>query len=553
MKTAKIAIIGRPNVGKSSLFNLLLKRKAAIVENTPGITRDRNYAEVENNGTLLQLIDTAGIENFTDDDLAKRMNDVSKYAIKEADAIVFIVDGRDGIVGEDEQLAKILQKSNKPIYVVINKCDLRSAESVKYEVYALGFGEPLMISVEHNRGIKELKKELFDFTLKLNEESNEDEIKQELLQKKNEVIFTGGKLDKNQMKKALKEAELLFEENVIDTDETDYEKLNEELASQEELDIEDDRWLEEAESESLAEEEFEPIEKFPIRLTIVGRPNAGKSTIINALTTQQRMLTGNEAGLTRESIATLWEYEGQRIELVDTAGVRKKAKVAENIEEMSVTSTMRSIRAADVVCLMIDAQTGIQTQDRVIASRAIENGKPLAVVLNKWDLIENKDELREEARHIVDYKITQIKEIPILTLSALTSKGVHKLMPQVLDLYLRSKSRIPTGALNVLIKQLTAYHTPPRRKNREIKIKYVTQIDIKPPTFAIWANLPEELPSSYIRYLENGIREVYELDGIPLEFKPRNTRNPYANRKKPSERYDPRKKDKTCSTKTCKS
>jgi len=528
MKTAKIAIIGRPNVGKSSLFNLLLKRKAAIVENTPGITRDRNYAEVENNGTLLQLIDTAGIENFTDDDLAKRMNEVSKYAIKEADAIVLILDGRDGIVGEDEQLAKILQKSNRPVYVAINKCDLNSAESVKYEAYALGFGEPLMISVEHNRGIKELKKALFDFTLELNEESEEDQTKQELLQKKNEVIFTGGKLDKNQMKKALKEAELLFEENVVLNDTTDYEAINDEL--EEETEVDDDKWLEEAESESIGDEKA-PIENFPIRLTIVGRPNAGKSTIINALTTQQRMLTGDEAGLTRESIATLWEYEGQRIELVDTAGVRKKAKVAEDIEEMSVTSTMRSIRAADVVCLMIDSQTGIQTQDRVIASRAIENGKPLVIVLNKWDIIDNKDEIRAQAREIVDYKITQIKEIPILTLSALTARGVHKLMPQVLDLYLRSKSRIPTGELNVLIKQLTSYHTPPRRRNREIKIKYVTQIDIKPPTLAIWANIPEEIPSSYMRYLENGIREVYELDGIPLEFKPRNTRNPYAGKK----------------------
>ena len=537
MKTAKIAIIGRPNVGKSSLFNLLLKRKAAIVENTPGITRDRNYAEVENNGTLLQLIDTAGIENFTDDDLARRMNDVSKYAIKEADAIVFIVDGRDGIVAEDEQLAAILQKSGRPVYVAVNKCDLRSAESVKYECYALGFGEPLMISVEHNRGIKELKKELFDFTVKLNEESEEEMIKQELLQKKNEIIFTGGKLDKNQMKKALKEAEMLFEENVVLEDETDYEAMvDEEL---EEL-VDDEKWQEEADSESIGDED-EPIENFPIRLTIVGRPNAGKSTIINALTTQQRMLTGDEAGLTRESISTLWQFENQRIELVDTAGVRKKAKVNENIEEMSVTSTMRSIRAADVVCLMIDARTGIQTQDRVIASRAIENGKPLVVVLNKWDVIENKDEVRAEAREIVDYKITQIKEIPILTLSALTAKGVHKLMPQVLDLYLRSKSRIGTGELNVLVRQLTSYHTPPRRRNRELKIKYMTQIDIKPPTFAVWANLPDEIPGSYMRYLENGIREVYELDGIPLEFKPRNTTNPYANRKK-TERYDPRNK-----------
>lgn len=528
MKTAKIAIIGRPNVGKSSLFNLLLKRKAAIVENTPGVTRDRNYAEVENNGTLLQLIDTAGIENFTDNDLARRMNDVSKTAIKEADAIVFMVDGRDGIVAEDEQLASILQKSGRPIYVVINKCDLNSAASVQYEVYALGFGEAFMISVEHNRGIKELKKALFDFTLELNEESEEEQIKQELLHKKNEIIFNGGKLDKNQMKKALKEAELLFEENVVIDDEVDY------TAELPEEDLpDDDAWLEEADSEAIGdlEEDEGPIENFPIRLTIVGRPNAGKSTIINALTTQQRMLTGDEAGLTRESIATLWEFEGQRIELVDTAGVRRKAKVNEDIEEMSVTSTMRSIRAADVVCLMIDSQTGIQTQDRVIASRAIEHGKPLVIVLNKWDLIDNKDEIRAAAREIVDYKITQIKEIPILTVSALTAKGVHKLMPQVLDLYLRSKSRIPTGALNVLIKQLISYHTPPRRKNREIKIKYVTQIGIKPPTFAIWANLADELPSSYLRYLENGIREVYELDGIPLEFKPRSTRNPFAGRK----------------------
>lgn len=545
MKTAKIAIVGRPNVGKSSLFNLLLKRKAAIVENTPGVTRDRNYAEVENNGTLLQLIDTAGIENFSDSDLAKRMNEVSKVAIKEADAVLFIVDGKDGIVSEDEQLANILQKSNKPIFVAINKCDLNSAQDVKYEIYGLGFGEPMMISVEHNRGMKELKKALFDFTIELNENSEEEQTKQDLLHKKNEIIFNGGKLDKNQMKKALKEAELLFDENVMVDESIDYTSQEDDI--EDDFDDENEEWLHEAESEAIGDLE-EPIENFPIRLTIVGRPNAGKSTLINALTAQQRMLTGDEAGLTRESISTLWQYENQRIELVDTAGVRKKSRVNEDLEEMSVSSTMRSIRAADVVCLMIDAKAGIETQDRVIASRAIEHGKPLIVVLNKWDVIDNKDEVRAAAKEIVDYKITQIKDIPVLTISALTAKNVHKIMPVVLDLYLRSKSRIPTGELNILIRQLTSYHTPPRRKNRELKIKYVTQIDIKPPTFAIWANLPDEIPGSYMRYLENGIREVYELDGIPMEFKPRNTRNPYANKKK-TERYDPRKKD----NKTCKS
>ncbi|MCP4354168.1 MAG: ribosome biogenesis GTPase Der [Proteobacteria bacterium] len=524
MKTAKIAIIGRPNVGKSSLFNVLLRRKAAIVEDTPGITRDRNYSEVENNGTILQLIDTAGIENFTDDGLAKRMNAISKQAIKESDAVIFLIDGKYGLVNEDEQLAAELQKSGRKIFMVINKCDLNSAEDVKYESYALGFGEPLMISAEHRRGIKELKQTLYDFTIKINEIFDEDHIVQETLIRKNRVIFSEDtKLNKNKLKKALKEAERLFDDVEEVSDDVNYEEPAIEIEEPT-----DDLWLGAAQEESIDNVKEEPIEKFPIRLALVGRPNAGKSTIVNALTRQNRMLTGDEAGLTRESISTLWEYKGQRIDLIDTAGVRKKAKVNESIEEMSVSSTMRTIRGADIVCLMIDATDGIQNQDRTIASRAVEQGKPIIILLNKWDIVENKDEVRKEAQEILDFKITQVKNIPMITLSALTSRGVNKLMPEVFDLYIKSKSRIPTSELNILIKKLVSYHTPPRRKNREVKIKYITQIGIKPPTFALWANLAEELPASYMRYLENGLRDVYELDGVPLEFKPRSTMNPFA-------------------------
>lgn len=452
----KIALIGRPNVGKSTLFNKLIGRQAAIVHDTPGVTRDRNYAQMKLAQQYnITLIDTAGFEEGTSDDLAQRMNKISEAAVDEADAVFFVVDGSVGITSLDEGLAHILQRSNKPVYVLVNKADKKAMQEHIYEVYGLGFDNIIEVAAEHNIGLAEVKN-----------------------------------ISVSLAKKAIEEKSL---------------------------------------SEGDLEEEDQPL-----RMAIVGRPNAGKSTLINQLLKSDRMLTGPEAGLTRESISTMWQYDGKDIELIDTAGLRKKAKINEKIEKTGASISIKAIDRAHVVVLLLDATQPFEQQDRVIASKVAEEGRALVIALNKWDLIpeEEKEEVMKDVDHLLEHSFSQVKGVPVVRFSALSGKNIHKLMPKVFAIHEKWQTKISTSHLNRFLEGMLEAHQPPFKKGRRLKFKYMTQVANRPPTFAIWVNLPEEVPNSYIRYLQNGLREAFDLEGVVMRLVMRGGQNPYEGKKK---------------------
>jgi len=443
MKFVKIVIAGRPNVGKSTLFNRLTGRKSALVDPTPGVTRDSKLVRAEIGGLPFDLIDTAGLE-LGEDGIAGRLNELAEDAIEEADAVLFMIDGKDGITTMDESIAAYLRTSGKPIVSIINKSDVHSSDDVVYEFYSLGLeGEPLHISAEHGRGLDELAMVM----------------------------------------------QPIINEKTVEVVEDDTPK--------------------------------------PLPLAIIGRPNAGKSTLVNTLLKKKRMLTGPEAGLTRENVATVWEHDGQLYELVDTAGVRKKAKVNEELEQMSVTNSMKAIASSEAVILMLDATMPFEKQDAILASRAVEQGKPLVIGLNKWDLVKDKEKCLKEVKFKLEHSLSQIKGVPFVPLSALKGKHVEKLLPEILRLHELWQTRLSTGKLNRFLTGMLEANPPPMRRNRRLKIKYMSQVDSEPPTFAIMCNMADQMPESYIRYLINGMREAFDLYGVVIRMHPRSTKNPY--------------------------
>lgn len=472
----KLAIVGRPNVGKSRLFNRLAGRTAAIVHDTPGVTRDRQAVDAEYEGIALTLIDTAGFEDAVTGSVAHRMTQQTITAIAEAEALLFLIDARAGITAGDQIIAQTLRKSGKPVILAANKCEGRV--EIPAEIYGLGLGDPIRISAEHNLGMEDLVAAL-----------------EELIPK----------------------AETADEEN----------------GEQEDAEYSED--IEEEEEDEFSEDD-EPLEDItvnyldrPLRLALVGRPNVGKSSLFNHLLGEERSLVGPEAGLTRDSITAPWKAGNRDVLLHDTAGLRKKARVAgETLEEMSVASTLEAIRFADCVIVMIDANAPFEKQDLTIADMIAREGRAIVFAVNKWDLLENKAGGISRMREKLDRLLPQIAGAPLIATSARTGEGIDRLADAVTEADKAWNTRISTSTLNRFLEGALQRHATPAISGRRVRIRYMTQRKARPPSFTLFGNQLDALPEAYLRYLSNGLRENFNLKGTPLRFSVRNSKNPYA-------------------------
>jgi GTP-binding protein len=426
-----VAVIGRPNVGKSTLFNRLTGKRLAIVDGTPGVTRDRREGEGGIADLDFTIIDTAGLDDASDESLESRMQEQTERALKDADVALFLIDARAGITPLDEHFADGLRRHPTPVIVVANKCEGGGGESGRIEAYGLGLGDPIPISAEN------------------------------------------------------------------DGDEAEEE--------------EDEAWREK-----------------PLQLAIVGRPNVGKSTMVNFLLGEERMLTGPEAGITRDSISVSWVWNGRQIRLIDTAGLRKKARVTEKLEGLSVGDALRAIRFAEVVVLVVDATQGLEKQDLSIARLVIEEGRALILAVNKWDATKEKKKAMAGISDRLQTSLPQVRGIPVVTCSALKGKGMEKLLPAVFDVHEVWNRRVETGKLNRWLEAMADAHPPPVSKGRRLRLRYMTQAKARPPTFILFASQKASLPESYVRYLINGLRDDFDLPAVPIRIHVRQGDNPYA-------------------------
>jgi len=474
----KLAIVGRPNVGKSRLFNRLAGRSAAIVHDTPGVTRDRQAVEAEYEGIALTLIDTAGFEDAATGSVAHRMTQQTLTAIAEAEALLFLIDARAGITAGDQIIAQTLRKSGKPVILAANKCEGRVEAPA--EAYGLGLGEPIRISAEHNLGMEDLVAALEDLAPRTESDEEEDS-------------------------------------------EEEYEDAEEDF---------------EGEEDEFSEED-EPAEAItvnyldrPLRLALVGRPNVGKSSLFNHLLGEERSLVGPEAGLTRDAITAPWKAGDRDVLLHDTAGLRKKARVAgETLEEMSVASTLEAIRFADCVIVMIDAKAPFEKQDLTIADLIAREGRAIVFAVNKWDLLENKAGGISRMREKLDRLLPQVAGAPLVATSARTGEGLDRLEAAITEADKAWNTRVSTATLNRFLEGALQRHATPAISGRRVRIRYMTQRKARPPSFTLFGNQLDALPEAYLRYLTNGLRENFNLKGTPLRFSVRNSKNPYAGKK----------------------
>lgn len=474
-----LALIGRPNVGKSTLFNRLTGKKWAITHDTPGVTRDWREAYGQLLDQKIRVIDTAGLEDKFDDSIEARMRAQTERGMTEADVVLFMIDGREGVMPADEYFAAWARRQNKPVLLLINKCESERVEDgARIEAYALGLGEPIPVSAAHGYGLDLIYESLLPY-------------------------FSKGK-----HKEHIEESEGRVDLGHLNLDD---------IEGEEDFDIGDGLIADDSDK--------------PIRVAIVGRPNAGKSTLMNALLQEDRVMTGPEAGLTRDAIAVDWMHDGQRFRLVDTAGLRKKARVDNQIEEFAVQDTMRAIRLSQIVIVMIDATKGFEKQDLQIAAHVIEEGRCLVIALNKWDLVNDKRAVLDEIEYQMSTSLAQIRNIPTIPLSALRETNLDQLMETAMAAYAIWNKRISTGKLNRWLEQKISQTPPPMVNGRPNRMRYMTQINIRPPTFAIWMSKPDALPDSYQRYLMNGLREDYGLKGTPIRFLLRTSKNPFAEKK----------------------
>jgi GTP-binding protein len=441
-----VAIVGRPNVGKSTLFNRLVGRRVALVDDRPGVTRDRREGDARLLGLEFRLFDTAGYEDEDPQTLPGRMRQQTEAAVREADVALFLVDAGEGIVPLDEEIARWLRAGETPVIVAANKAEGRGGEAGRLEAYALGLGEPIAISAEHGEGVVDL-----------------------------------------------------------------FESLRPHVERDEE------------EGEESGEEE----ESGPLKLAILGRPNAGKSTLVNRMLGEERMITGPEAGITRDSITLDWEWNGRSVRLVDTAGLRKRAKVEDKLEKLSVADALRAMEHAQVVVLLLDATRGLEVQDLRIADRAIEEGRALIIAINKWDVAENASSLFNGVKAALEEGLAQLKGVPVLTVSGKTGKGVDQLLTVAFDLRDAWSRRISTGELNRWFEAAVEANPPPAPGGKRIKLRYITQVKTRPPSFVAFGTRVDQLPESYRRYLLNSMRRDLKLGPVPLRLSLRASRNPY--------------------------
>ncbi len=463
----KLAIVGRPNVGKSRLFNRLAGRTAAIVHDTPGVTRDRQAVDADYEGLSLRLIDTAGFEDAATGSIANRMTKQTMTAIKEAEALLFLIDARAGVTAGDQIIAQALRKSGKPVILAANKCEGRVEPPA--EAYGLGFGEAIAISAEHNLGMEDIVAAL-------------------------EALAPAGDAEDEKQEEA------------------DEEEFSEDDEPQEDVVV---NYLDR-----------------PLRLALVGRPNVGKSSLFNQLLGEERSLTGPEAGLTRDSITAPWKAGERDVLLHDTAGLRKKARVAgETLEEMSVASTLEAIRFADCVIVMIDATAPFEKQDLTIADLIAREGRAIVFAVNKWDLLENKAGGISRMREKLDRLLPQVAGAPLIATSARTGEGIDRLEGAVMEADKAWNSRVSTATLNRFLGEALQRHATPAISGRRVRIRYMTQRKARPPSFTLFGNQLDALPEAYLRYLQNGLREAFDLKGTPLRFSVRNSKNPYATKK----------------------
>jgi GTP-binding protein len=446
MPIPTVAIVGRPNVGKSTLFNRLVGKRLALVDDRPGVTRDRREGEARLLGLDFRVIDTAGFEDEDPHTLPGRMRAQTEAAVREADAALFLIDARQGVTPLDEEIGRWLRVETTPVIVVANKAESSAAEGGILEAYSLGLGEPVAISAEHGEGVADL-----------------------------------------------------------------FEALRPHV-----------------EHEHLSADDEGPDSEHPLKLAIVGRPNAGKSTLVNRMIGEERMITGPEAGITRDSISVGWEWEGRPVRLIDTAGLRKRAKVEDKLERLSAADTKRALDYAEVVVLLLDATRGLESQDLRIADQVIEEGRALIIAVNKWDIADNASSLFNGIKAALGEGLAQLRDVPLLTVSAKTGKGIDTILKVAFELREAWSKRVPTGELNRWFETAIEANPPPAPKGKRIKLRYITQVKSRPPSFVVFGNRLEELPESYRRYLLNAMRRDLGLGPVPLRLDFRGRSNPFA-------------------------
>lgn len=458
MSLPVVAIVGRPNVGKSTLFNRLVGKRVALVDDRPGVTRDRREGEGHLLGLEFTVMDTAGFEEVDPASLPGRMRQQTEAAVREADVALFVIDGREGLTPLDEEIARWLRHENTPVIVAANKSEGSAGESGRVEAFALGFGEPFALSAEHGEGLVDLFEALRPH---LEPEGEEPRAKQP---RGDDEEYVG-----------------------------------------------------------------------PLKLAIVGRPNAGKSTLVNKMLDEDRMITGPEAGITRDSISIDWHWTANDgtvhpVRLIDTAGLRKRAKVDDKLEKLSAADTRRAIDFAEVVVLLLDATRGLEAQDLRIADQVLEEGRALIVALNKWDVAEHASSLFNGVKAALQEGLSQLKDVPVLTVSGMTGKGIDQLIGAALEVRENWSRRVGTGELNRWFGKAVETNPPPAPGGKRIKLRYITQIKTRPPSFVIFGSRVDQLPTSYHRYLLNSMRRDLRLGPVPLRLTMRATKNPYDNK-----------------------